>query len=188
AALVFAPCCVTSMDGSPTIGGLLDEQLGRDFDNNDKLNGLPITTCYSKKGVPCYVAIDNSAGAHTVVGYIKIYIPYEMTPQQEAAVRAKLSPHEKKGSFGNIQMVEVAKSYRGQGIGTHLMNYAIDKGRSVPDILAMTLTVSKKNTRAIELYKKLGFIQVMEGRFDFFFAFYYQRRTNQSILRANSAV
>lgn len=48
-----------------------------------------------------------------------------------------------------IIALEVSKDYRKQGIGTYLLEKAVENGIT-------KLTVSKKNTNAINLYKSLG--------------------------------
>lgn len=48
-----------------------------------------------------------------------------------------------------IIALEVSKNYRKQGIGTYLLEKAVENGIT-------KLTVSKKNTNAIDLYKSLG--------------------------------
>lgn len=60
------------------------------------------------------------------------------------------------GSLG----IGVLAPYRGQGIGKQLMKTAIDHAR-LKGLTRIELTVREKNTRAIALYKQMGF--VIEG-------------------------
>jgi RimJ/RimL family protein N-acetyltransferase len=58
--------------------------------------------------------------------------------------------------------MSVAKEWRSRGAGTILLQSAVEWARSHPVIEALCLAVFATNTRAIGLYKKLGFIE--EGR------------------------
>jgi len=60
------------------------------------------------------------------------------------------------GSLG----MGVLAPYRGQGVGTALISAALQKARS-KGLTRIELTVREKNTAAIALYKKFGF--VIEG-------------------------
>ena len=57
------------------------------------------------------------------------------------------------GSMG----VGVLEEYRGQGIGEALVRAALQKAKT-KGLTRVELTVRENNTRAIELYKKLGFV------------------------------
>src|SRR5262245_1592174 len=61
------------------------------------------------------------------------------------------------GSFG----MGVDRDYRGQGLGRRLLERAIAEAKSWPDFCRLELGVTPWNTRAIELYRSLGF--VLEG-------------------------
>ena len=54
-------------------------------------------------------------------------------------------------SDGCIQALDVSEKYRGRGIGSQLLSYAIIR------LCANSLSVSKSNDVAIRLYKKFGF-------------------------------
>lgn len=58
--------------------------------------------------------------------------------------------------------ISVAQGWRNQGIGTALMQYAIDWARENPVVHRLELEVFCHNERAIHVYKKLGF--EIEGR------------------------
>lgn len=60
------------------------------------------------------------------------------------------------GSLG----IGVMKEHRGKGVGAALMRAALQLARE-RGLTRISLTVREKNSRAIELYKKLGF--VLEG-------------------------
>ena len=62
------------------------------------------------------------------------------------------------GSFG----MSVKKEYRGQGIGSALLNTIIQWGKEHPQIEKIGLAVLSNNENAITVYKRLGFIE--EGR------------------------
>lgn len=67
---------------------------------------------------------------------------------------------------GEITNVVIDKSYRGRGIGEHMLTYLIETSKSL-GIENYTLEVRKSNAAAIGLYEKLGF--VCEGaRKDFY--------------------
>jgi len=60
------------------------------------------------------------------------------------------------GVFG----ITVAKSHRGQGIGSELMSKTIDAAKTnIPNLEIITLGVFADNTKAILLYQKYGFKQ-----------------------------
>ena len=56
----------------------------------------------------------------------------------------------------------VHEGYQGRGIGKKLLSHLIDWARSNPKVERIELRVRSSNTNAIELYKKMGFVQ--EGR------------------------
>lgn len=60
---------------------------------------------------------------------------------------------------GDITNVAVKKEYRGQGIATALLEYAIEQGEAA-GILDFTLEVRKSNEAAIRVYEKCGFESV----------------------------
>lgn len=57
---------------------------------------------------------------------------------------------------GQINNVAVSKDYRGQNIGTRLLEALFEEGAKA-DLHAYTLEVRVGNTPAIALYKKVGF-------------------------------
>lgn len=57
---------------------------------------------------------------------------------------------------GDITNVAVAEDYRGQGIATSLMEYALEQGEA-EGILDFTLEVRAGNEPAIRVYEKNGF-------------------------------
>jgi RimJ/RimL family protein N-acetyltransferase len=59
------------------------------------------------------------------------------------------------GEFG----VSVLKEYWGNGIGEELIKYLINWSNTVGIIRKINLRVRTDNTRAISLYKKLGFLE-----------------------------
>lgn len=70
-----------------------------------------------------------------------------------------------------IDSVTVAKAFRGQGIGTELIQhmYRVAEARMIP---AVTLNVDKMNSAAARLYSRLGFkkereIEISGARFDY---------------------
>lgn len=52
--------------------------------------------------------------------------------------------------------ISVAKDWRGQGIGREILQVLIHEARSM-GLRVLTLTIFANNTKAIELYRKLGF-------------------------------
>ena len=58
---------------------------------------------------------------------------------------------------GQINNVAVDPTFRNQGIGYAMLQYAIDKCKD-KGILSFTLEVRKSNEYAIRLYEKLGFV------------------------------
>ena len=63
-----------------------------------------------------------------------------------------------RGSFG----ISVREAWRGQGIGTAMLQTLIDWAEANPLIDKIGLSVSADNVDAIRLYKRLGFVE--EGR------------------------
>lgn len=57
---------------------------------------------------------------------------------------------------GNITNVVVDKKFRGQGIGTRMLQYLIKEGEK-NGLCAFTLEVRVSNAQAIHVYEKLGF-------------------------------
>ncbi len=60
------------------------------------------------------------------------------------------------GIFG----ISIHKDYRGQGLGLELAKATIDEAKlNIDGLKIITLSVYKPNTSAVEMYKKLGFIE-----------------------------
>lgn len=97
------------------------------FLTNNKLD-KPIDSPFSKEVI--YVEKD------IVIGYLSYSIMYE------------------KAEINNIY---VLNEYRGQGIGSKLLDYLVKKCKICENI---TLEVRKNNINAIHLYKKYGFKEV----------------------------
>ena len=68
------------------------------------------------------------------------------------------------GEFG----VSVLKEYWGNGIGEELIKYLINWSNTVGIIRKINLRVRTDNTRAISIYKKLGFLEEGILKRDFF--------------------
>lgn len=62
------------------------------------------------------------------------------------------------GTFG----VSVRQDWRGKGIGTAMLKTLLEWAEANPCIEKVSLAVFSTNTRAIELYRRLGFVE--EGR------------------------
>lgn len=60
------------------------------------------------------------------------------------------------GSFG----VSLRAAFRGQGIGTRMMEIMLDWGRHHDEIEKIGLSAFSTNSQAIELYRRLGFIEL----------------------------
>jgi len=60
------------------------------------------------------------------------------------------------GLFG----ISIAKEYRGDGIGMHLMQHTLDEAaRTIPSLEIVTLYYFSHNSAGAEMYKKFGFTQ-----------------------------
>ncbi|KAF4653114.1 hypothetical protein FOL47_010703 [Perkinsus chesapeaki] len=156
----------------------------RNYTDGDQYEGVKLTQCKFMGSIPCYVAVDTDRSAKTVVGYIRIRVPFQLDSEEEELVRAKLLNPKQKGNFGRVVYVGVEKDYQGHGIGRQLVTYAIEKGKERKDTLAMTLYTGKNNTPAISLYEKLGFVNV--GDYDmahYEFAYYYAKTRSETLRR-----
>lgn len=60
-----------------------------------------------------------------------------------------------RGRFG----IAVARDWRGRGVGTALIRTMIDWARAHPHIEKIRLGVLGENHRAVELYRRLGFVE-----------------------------
>ena len=59
---------------------------------------------------------------------------------------------------GNIWSVFVVEEYQGKGLGRGLMEETIEQTRQIEGVDLILIGVSAYNTKAHELYKRLGFI------------------------------
>ena len=59
--------------------------------------------------------------------------------------------------------IAVVKEVRGKGLGTKLMNSIIEEARS-NGYKALSLSVDAANTNAVNLYRKLGFIELRKEK------------------------
>ncbi|MFD1144976.1 GNAT family N-acetyltransferase [Larkinella insperata] len=66
------------------------------------------------------------------------------------------------GIRAQIEAVRVKSSYRGQGIGTAVFRYAIERART-KGAHVVQLTTDKKRPEAKKFYESLGFIDSHEG-------------------------
>ena len=74
---------------------------------------------------------------------------------------ARYRDSEKTRHVRNLAM-GVAREYRGMGVGTALMDYAVRWARRQRSVKKIVLSVFSTNTKAIALYRKFGF--AYEGR------------------------
>ncbi|MDA9279157.1 GNAT family N-acetyltransferase [Schleiferiaceae bacterium] len=78
--------------------------------------------------------------------------------------------------YGHLDMEEdalwlgiaVSKRYRGEGHGSHIMNHLIRTFKTEHKDCILNLAVSKKNDRAINLYRKYGFNVIKESNKNWF--------------------
>lgn len=63
--------------------------------------------------------------------------------------------------MGEADMMNIAvrPAYRGQGIGTELVNQLVNRLKE-NQVYCLTLEVRRSNIQAIELYEKIGFVQI----------------------------
>lgn len=66
------------------------------------------------------------------------------------------------GQRGQIEAVRIDESYRGQGIGRIMLEWAINKARDL-NCHMVQLTMDKERLDTIEFYQKLGFVASHEG-------------------------
>ena len=72
-----------------------------------------------------------------------------------------ISAHARERISHNCEVaVSVLKEFWGAGIGTCMMNEMIDFAKQTNNLKTIHLGVRSDNTRAIELYKKLGFQEI----------------------------
>jgi len=61
-----------------------------------------------------------------------------------------------------IEGVRVASKYRGQGVGTQLVEWAIERAKT-KNCRLVQLTMDRRREQAGEFYKRLGFVATHEG-------------------------
>jgi GNAT superfamily N-acetyltransferase len=66
------------------------------------------------------------------------------------------------GLRAQIEAVRINSSYRGQGLGTKVFEYIIDRARQ-KGCTMVQLTTDKQRPEAIKFYKTLGFVPSHEG-------------------------
>lgn len=59
-----------------------------------------------------------------------------------------------------VSRMIVKKEYRGQGIGSEILTFLIEKAKEM-GFDEMTIGVDKDNTAALHLYRKFGFTEVL---------------------------
>ncbi|KAF4652519.1 hypothetical protein FOL47_011042 [Perkinsus chesapeaki] len=121
----------------------------RDYQPGDSFTDIIFRqTCPWKTGIPCYVAINTDVSAKTVVGFIVLDIPKKLSKEEQEAVKAKVPG--KEGNLGYIRNVEVDSDFSGRGIGTHLIEYGID--RTVVGFIALyiPMTLPKQEEDAVK--------------------------------------
>ncbi|MGJ3240345.1 MAG: GNAT family N-acetyltransferase [Anaerolineae bacterium] len=94
-----------------------------------------------KPNFAMFVAVDVEAGERAIVGQMGLH-GSNRTP-----------------TYWTIGMgISIAKDYRNQGLGYHMMQTAIDWCREQPHVVRLELSVFDNNPRAIYLYEKVGFV------------------------------
>lgn len=68
----------------------------------------------------------------------------------------------KGGIRAQIEAVRINKKYRGQGLGTKLFKWAIERAKDRGAHL-LQLTTDKKRPEAVKFYRDLGFVSSHEG-------------------------
>ncbi len=66
------------------------------------------------------------------------------------------------GLRAQVEAVRINSKYRGQGIGTKIFEYIIDRAKQKGCIM-LQLTSDKKRVDAIQFYEKIGFVATHEG-------------------------
>jgi GNAT superfamily N-acetyltransferase len=61
-----------------------------------------------------------------------------------------------------IEGVRIAKEYRGQGLGTEILSWAIDRAKKA-NCAIVQLTSDKQRPAALKFYESLGFKATHEG-------------------------
>ncbi|MVM34517.1 GNAT family N-acetyltransferase [Spirosoma sp. HMF4905] len=127
---------------------LADDALGALRENIE----LPLSENYTR----AFTRISNDANQELTVGEIngEIVGTFHLTFIQYLTHQGSLR--------AQIEAVRVHSAYRGQGIGTKLFTYAIDRARE-KGCNMVQLTTDKKRPKAIQFYETLGFVATHEG-------------------------
>ena len=91
----------------------------------------------------------------------KILLLAETSRNIVGNVRVESGQYRRIAHRGNLSMA-VMKQWRGRGVGTSLLQAALDWAESSPLVEKVCLEVFATNSAAIGLYNKLGFVE--EGR------------------------
>lgn len=91
-----------------------------------------------------------------IFGFYGVFYSGEL----EAFAQIAKSSYYKKRHLVYLYNVYTKKEKRGQGIATKLINYLIEKIKSLEGYEYMHLWVNSGNERAISFYKKMGFKEV----------------------------
>ena len=70
---------------------------------------------------------------------------------------------------GNLRAIDIwigEKSYIGRGFGTQMMNFAIEKCFSSPDVAAILIDPLANNVKSHRFYERLGFVFQERRQFD----------------------
>lgn len=89
---------------------------------------------------------------------------YVVVEDQNGIVgHAIVEPHKLESTSHVVNLtIAIHEGHQGKGHGKKLMNYLIDWAKQNPKIEKFELHVRSSNTRAIQLYESLGFVE--EGR------------------------
>ena len=94
---------------------------------------------------------------------------YTLALRGEEALGALLTTYEwsdwRNGAFWWIQSVYVVPSARRQGVFGQLYRHVLERARANPEVCGLRLYVDHENTRAHEVYRKLG---MQAARYRFF--------------------
>lgn len=81
----------------------------------------------------------------------------------EIVGHAMLDPHKLAATSHVVSLtIAIHEGHQGKGLGTALMNHLIRWAQANPKVEKFELQVRSSNTRAINLYERLGFVE--EGR------------------------
>jgi GNAT superfamily N-acetyltransferase len=88
----------------------------------------------------------------------------EMTGEVIATFQMTFIPHltYQGGIRAQIEAVRVHSAHRGQGLGTEIFKYAIERAKARGAHL-LQLTTDKKRPEALKFYESLGFVASHEG-------------------------